>query len=341
MTRILLLLHPTVVTDQHAVELVKSDIRNKHTDFTLEQQVIDRVTKGHVELIKESYQEIRYINPNEGQYLEMPLSLMELIYSSLTFDGKFSGDLPTDQNLDVLSTGFIIESDGAWIKPKPIETVSLRTKIKPTTSDGDNKKKLGGLFKKLDSANSIPVLTDSSGSNTDEENETIMKRKLADMKLSYFSDDEDDIFEDNDNDDLIDENDLIKDINTDGLIIPKKCVLPNGKKRRKACKDCTCGLKELEEQEESNQRSLQDTILGKMAQSASIEAMKIEERIKAKIQFREEDLSEIDFTVQGKTGGCGSCALGDAFRCDGCPYLGLPPFKPGERITIDAFGEDI
>jgi hypothetical protein len=102
-----------------------------------------------------------------------------------------------------------------------------------------------------------------------------------------------------------------------------ECVIPDdtGKpvKRRRACKDCTCGLKELEDEEES--------------QSAAA----VREAQKAFFLEGDDDIPDTvrnaTVGVEGvwpterraeakKTSSCGSCYLGDAFRCSSCPYLG-------------------
>lgn len=88
---------------------------------------------------------------------------------------------------------------------------------------------------------------------------------------------------------------------------------PNTGKRRRACKDCTCGLAQRLAADDHAKRSNADQALAKL---------------------KSDELAEVDFTVQGKVGSCGNCALGDAFRCDGCPYIGMPAFKPGEEVRL-------
>ncbi|WWD07263.1 Fe-S cluster assembly protein DRE2 [Kwoniella europaea PYCC6329] len=114
-----------------------------------------------------------------------------------------------------------------------------------------------------------------------------------------------------------------------------ECIFPesDGKKvkRRRACKDCTCGLKELEDEEEAQTQNA------------------IKEAQKSFFLEGDDDIPDILKTatigVEGvwptekraeakKTSSCGSCYLGDAFRCSSCPYLGLPPFKPGEQVKL-------
>ena len=100
---------------------------------------------------------------------------------------------------------------------------------------------------------------------------------------------------------------------TDNILAPE--CQPKTGRRRRACKDCTCGLADRLEAEDKERRDNADKNLNVM-------------------KLQTDDLAEVDFTVQGKTGSCGSCALGDAFRCDGCPYMGLPAFKPGQEVSI-------
>ncbi|KAI4481200.1 hypothetical protein M0804_009826 [Polistes exclamans] len=102
---------------------------------------------------------------------------------------------------------------------------------------------------------------------------------------------EDNLEEDN----LLDENDLIDEdelLDEDDIIKPDitslKVCGTTGK--RKACKDCSCGLAE-------------------------------------ELNGKAED--------QGiQKSSCGNCYLGDAFRCASCPYLGMPAFKPGEKVVL-------
>ncbi|KAH6840712.1 cytokine-induced anti-apoptosis inhibitor 1, Fe-S biogenesis-domain-containing protein [Chaetomium sp. MPI-CAGE-AT-0009] len=128
-----------------------------------------------------------------------------------------------------------------------------------------------------------------------------------------FSDDLDLDVEDDedviDEDTLLTEEDLWRPIQQ-----PPECQPQPGKKRR-ACKDCTCGLASRMEAEDKARRAKADKDLNTL-------------------KLKSEDLNELDFTVQGKTGSCGSCYLGDAFRCSDCPYIGLPAFKPGEEVKI-------
>ncbi|KAI9483886.1 MAG: cytokine-induced anti-apoptosis inhibitor 1, Fe-S biogenesis-domain-containing protein [Benjaminiella poitrasii] len=117
-----------------------------------------------------------------------------------------------------------------------------------------------------------------------------------------------------DEDALLDESDKVKP-SKESLTRPDDCELTDGK--RKACKNCTCGRAEEEEMEAQNN-------------VVSLDLM----------DDFEDEIVEVDPTPK-KTDGCGSCALGDAFRCSTCPYLGMPAFSAGEKIALGGmFAQD-
>ena len=110
--------------------------------------------------------------------------------------------------------------------------------------------------------------------------------------------------------DLIDESDLIDD---GLLLLPKPPVdcgtddTTTGGGKKRACKNCSCGLAELEAAEEKS------GILNTNSSSISVEKS-----------------------------ACGNCSKGDAFRCAGCPYLGKPAFEPGmEKVMLSLGVDDI
>jgi len=69
--------------------------------------------------------------------------------------------------------------------------------------------------------------------------------------------------------------------------------------KKRACKDCSCGRAEREATEG-------------------------------------DDAADVPLAGPVPTSSCGSCYLGDAFRCSSCPYLGMPAFKPGDKIALSA-----
>ncbi|XP_031735203.1 anamorsin isoform X2 [Anarrhichthys ocellatus] len=110
--------------------------------------------------------------------------------------------------------------------------------------------------------------------------------KMWTLSANDMDDDDVDLV---DSDALLDEDDLKK---PDPASL-KAPTCGEGATKKKACKNCTCGLAEELEESKGNQK----TNLPKSA--------------------------------------CGSCYLGDAFRCASCPYMGMPAFKPGEKIVLD------
>ncbi|KAG8801086.1 electron carrier [Serendipita sp. 399] len=109
-----------------------------------------------------------------------------------------------------------------------------------------------------------------------------------------------------------------------------------GVRRKKACKGCTCGLAELEKEELMRERGLLpvEGEMKKDQQGKAASALTPEEQETLRLEAAVRAANK--FTPDMAVSSCGSCYLGDAFRCASCPYLGLPAFRPGEKVELPA-----
>eukprot|EP00195_Chlamydomonas_chlamydogama_P011086 CAMPEP_0202891282 /NCGR_PEP_ID=MMETSP1392-20130828/1381_1 /ASSEMBLY_ACC=CAM_ASM_000868 /TAXON_ID=225041 /ORGANISM="Chlamydomonas chlamydogama, Strain SAG 11-48b" /LENGTH=268 /DNA_ID=CAMNT_0049574985 /DNA_START=29 /DNA_END=835 /DNA_ORIENTATION=+ len=93
-------------------------------------------------------------------------------------------------------------------------------------------------------------------------------------------------------DELMDEDELLTE--EDKAAGPKADDCEVGASGRKACKNCSCGRAEAEQ-----------------------EGVKLTQDM-----------------LDNPASACGNCYLGDAFRCGSCPYRGLPAFQPGTKVQL-------
>lgn len=91
-------------------------------------------------------------------------------------------------------------------------------------------------------------------------------------------------------------------------------------RRKKACKNCTCGLAELEAEELAQTKVV---LLDGAESGQTVEVA----------QTEKERLIAAAAATPKASSSCGNCYLGDAFRCSSCPYKGkLPIYLHGVLV---------
>jgi hypothetical protein len=318
-TRTLLIAPPSISSHEERLR----DILSSHDRSVTDLQMLDRLSLGLVTLPATTYDLILILTDADGTRSQSSSLLSRDVYTKLTASLKAGGKLQSQDGTFGQQTNGAEYTEAilAGLVPKGAEGME-----KPDYSAG------AAVPLRLNRKKKAPVETQNktNGAVSDAGPAVAtLKRKSVDITPNApvkpatngvgfvdFSDDFGEVITGEDDDDeLIDEDTLLNDADLANMVVvPPECI-PRVGKRRRACKDCTCGLAEKLAAEDTANRESAD------------------EKLKA-LKLDPNDLAEVDFTVQGKVGSCGNCSLGDAFRCDGCPYIGMPAFKPGEEVRL-------
>ncbi|BCR87027.1 electron carrier [Aspergillus chevalieri] len=279
-------------------------------------QMLDRLALGLVSLPGLTYDSIIILADSNDTFTESLKILGRELFANIVQSLKPGGYLRSQGGTpglfdslyqsEAILAGLVSDSERGFQKPSSGQQQAIPLQL------GRKKKDRGKL------ANSFKATQESKFETTIEGNKPDIIEKPAGVGFIDFGDDLDpESVQDNNacSDEFIDEDTLLGDNDLGRPIVQPPECRPKAGKRRRACKDCTCGLSRKIEDEDAGKRANADKAL---------DSMKLDG----------DDLAEVDFTVQGKLGSCGSCALGDAFRCEGCPYIGLPAFKPGEEVRL-------
>jgi len=309
--RTLLLAPPSISSHEENLRNVLASHDRSVTDL----QMLDRLSAGLVTLPDATYDLILILTDADGTRAESTRLLTRGVFGRIVQalkaggkleaqDGSFGKDGGTELREAILA-GLVAEGV-KMVKPdySTSEAVPLR------------------LLRRKDKGQAVsnvgpPVATAVIPLNGKRKSVDMIQSKPAGVGFVDFSDDFGDPIitgEDDDDEELIDEDTLLTEEDMKRPVKNPECI-PRVGKRRRACKDCTCGLAEKIAAEDAAKRESADAQLKTLKLGA-------------------DDLAEVDFTVQGKVGSCGNCSLGDAFRCDGCPYTGMPAFKPGEEVRL-------
>ncbi|KAF3809041.1 Fe-S cluster assembly protein DRE2 [Colletotrichum gloeosporioides] len=334
--RTLLLAPPSLSSAPNKLSAALASHDRAATDL----QMLDRLSARLVSLSESAYDLVLVLTDADGSRVESTRLLSdravlsavaEALKPAARLRAQDGGNLANDPAVarEAVLAGLVAVA-GGFEKPDYDEApVTLSFGKKKTAANGNDAVSLNGGAVSLNGNGSVSLNRGGAVSLNSNGAVSLSSKPSTAPAVSAppgvgFVDFSDDLDMDDDDDELIDEDALltVADLSRP-LNIPPECA-PKAGKRRRACKDCTCGLAERIAAEDAATRAAADAALASAAAAAAAAPVKLDT----------DDLAEVDFTVQGKVGSCGNCALGDAFRCDGCPYIGLPPFKPGEEVRI-------
>ncbi|EFQ98943.1 DUF689 domain-containing protein [Nannizzia gypsea CBS 118893] len=300
LSRVLLLSPPSLSSNPDKL----AELINQYDKNARDLQMIDRLAAGLVSLPESAYSLVLLLTGIDGTNAEserlVGRDALQRITRTLQpggvmkYQDESSTSIKEPLRTEAILCGLMINDKGELIKPAFEEqSISLPFSLKSRKPKKD------------------------ANTNKNEQQPAVLQNNIVTL------DNTNDAFNTPDGDDdeeLIDEDELIDADELERPIIQPPECRPKAGKRRRACKDCTCGLAQKLQAEDKAQRANAD------------------EKLSA-LKLNSGEIAEVDFTVKGKTGSCGNCSLGDAFRCDGCPYIGLPPFKPGEEVKL--FDNDV